>query len=342
MHLLSLHYSESRHTEFPAAKHLFYDQGVRSWISFDPETVVDLLRDERLIAPDTIGAIERLEARYKKQFPNLILAARAIPLLLNGQAHQEMRRRIAEFITEGRARTVAALPKIMKRYVEPLNGERQIEWISACIEPVVAEIGSLLCNSPDPVPYPKLAITRLFDRFASLSALSEADKQIAELRQHLGRSTPDIDPGIAIAILVLGRDSLTCTLATSLHSVLSRNLNRRFADMEFPDYPPETGVAVAERIASQAIALGAETIAAGDKVRLYFQPISGAGSTVNRQLLFGTGAHSCLGRHVSLDTWNLMTQTLRGFSGTVTSVAAEFEPNTMFIMPRYLQTGQSP
>ena len=82
--------------------------------------------------------------------------------------------------------------------------------------------------------------------------------QIAELRQHLGRSTPDIDPGIAIALLVLGRDSLTGTLATSLHSVLSRNLNRRFADMEFPDYPPETGVAVAERIATQAITLGAE------------------------------------------------------------------------------------
>lgn len=342
MDLLSLHLSESRHAEFPAARQLFYNQELKSWISFNPETVVDLLRDERLIVPEIIGPIQRLEARYKRPFPNLIFAARSIPLLIEGPAHREIRRRLAEFVTEGRARTMAALPELMRRYVEPLSGQRQIEWISASVVPMVAELGRHLCNCPDPLPFPKLVITRLFDRFASLTALSEAEQQIAELRERLSRSMPDIDPAVSIALLVLGRDSMVGTLATSLHSLLRQNLNRRLADIEFPDYPPETGVAIAERIATHAITVGEETIAAGDRVRMYFQPISAAGSAVNKQNLFGSGAHSCLGRPISLDIWRVMTQTLRHFSGTVTSVAAEFEPNTIFVVPRYLQTGHSP
>lgn len=342
MDLLSLHLSEARYAEFPAAGQLFYSQELKSWISFNPETVVELLRDERLVVPEIIGPIQRMEARYKRSFPNLIFAARSIPLLINGQAHREIRRGLAEFVTEGRVRTTAVLPELMKRYIEPLNGQRQIEWISACLVPLVGELFRHLCNFPDPLPFPKLLITRVFDRFASLSTLSEVEQQVGQLRQRLSTSAPDIDPAVSFALLVLGRDSTLGTLATSLHSLLRQNLDRRIADIEFPDYPPETGVAIAERVATHAVTVGEETIAAGDRVRMYFQPISAAGSAVHKQNLFGSGAHSCLGRPISLDIWRIFVQTLGRFSGTVTSVAAEFEPNTIFVVPRYLQTGHSP
>jgi cytochrome P450 len=338
MELLSLHISEERHARFQD-RNLFYSPQLRCWISFDPEVVLDLLRDKRLVVPDALEAIKRLEAHFNRPFPNLTFAARCIPLLVEGSIHREIRRRLAEFLTEGRVRTTAALPRLMEQYVEPLNGRRQVEWIRGCMAPMVADMFSRMCDFPAPLPFPTLVITRVFDRFASLAAFEEAEKQAAALRERIAKDVPHLDEETLFAALVLGRDPTLGTLGTSLLSILRRNLDRPLATIDFPDYPPETGVGIAERIATEAIAVDGETIAAGDRVRLYYQPISAEGSTVHRQNLFGAGAHSCLGRPIALDLWRALTRTLRRFSGRVTSVDVEFEPSTLFVVPRRLETG---
>jgi hypothetical protein len=336
--LLSLHYRDSRHAAFEAGEDILYNQELKSWFVFKPELVIDLLRDdERLIVPDTVANIKMLETRYKRQFPNLIFAVNAIPLLLNGQAHREIRRALAEIVSAGRPRTLAAMPELMARHIMPLDQETHPEWIAGRLSPLVAETFGLLCNCPVPLPFPKLALTRLFDRFVSLAALGEAEKQLGQLREKLAAAVPDVDEAHIVALLVLGRDSLLGTLATSLHRVFHENPGKRFADIEFPDFPPETGVAIAERVATADIAVGARTIAAGDRVRMYFQPISDM-SGANKQALFGAGAHSCLGRPISLDVWRAMIETIRGFSSRMTSVACELEPNNIFVIPQYLRT----
>lgn len=338
MDLLSLHHSESRYEEFPSAPKLFFSQELQCWVCFDPELVVAFLRDERLVVTDIVEPIRKREIRFKRQFPNVLYAAQGIPLLMEGTVHREIRRNLAELVIEGRSRVVAALPMLMERHVKPLAGRSEVEWVSACLAPLVGDLFCRLCNTPEAMPYPVLTITRLFDRFASLTALTEADRQIDELRQSLARDAPQADPAMTIALFVVGRDSLLGTLASSLYSIFRRNLDRRFADIEFPDYPPETGVAVSERLAAEAVPVGSQTIAAGDRLRLYYQPISGAESTVNKHALFGTGAHSCLGRQVSLDAWLALTGMLKGFTGVLTSASCEFEANNLFAMPRYLRT----
>lgn len=336
--LLSLHYRESRRSEFKASEDLFFNQELKSWFVFRPELVIELLRDdERLIVPDAVANIRMLENRYKRQFPNLIFAVGAIPLLLNGQVHREIRRALAEIILEGRPRILAALPDLMNRHIRPLDEEDRPEWLLHRLSPLVADVFGLMCNCPVPLPFPKLVLTRLFDRFVSLAALGEAEKQLGQLREELVKTAPDVDEAHVVALLVLGRDSLLATLATALNAVLRDNLGRRFTDIEFPDFPPETGVAIADRIATADITAGSRIIAAGDRVRMYFQPISDM-SSASKQALFGAGIHSCLGRPISLDVWRAMIETFRGFSSRVTAVACEFEPNNIFVMPQFLRT----
>lgn len=338
MDLLSLHYRPSRHDDFKVVDEIFFNEELKSWFVFKPELVIDLLRDdERLVMPDTVANIRMLESRYRRQFPNLGFAASCIPLLLNGQVHREIRRGLADLISRGRPRIMAALPELMARHIEPLDRQANPEWLSAGLSPLVGDVFGLMCNCPEPLPFPKLALTRLFDRFVSLAALGEAEKQLGQLRQRLAETAPDVDQAQAVALLVLGRDSLLGTLASTLHTVLSQNQGRRFADIAFPDFPPDTGVAVAERIATADIAVGARTIAAGERVRMYFQPISDTGSA-NKQALFGAGAHSCLGRPISLDVWRAMIESFKAFSSQVISVACEFEANNIFVMPHYLRT----
>jgi hypothetical protein len=336
--LLSLHYRESRRAEFKAGEEIFFNQELRSWFVFKPELVIDLLRDdERLLAPESVANIKMLETRYKRQFPNLIYAMGCIPLLLNGQVHHETRRSLAEIVSGGRSRVLAALPELMGRHIVPLDRESNAEWVSARLSPLVGEVLGLMCNCPHPLPYPKLVLTRMFDRFVGLSALGEAEKHLGQLRRTIAETAPDVDQAHVIALLVLGRDSILSTLATALHAILRENQGKRFADIEFPEFPPETGVAVAERVAAAEITVGTQTIAVGDRVRMYFQPISDMDST-NKQALFGAGVHSCLGRPISLDVWRTMIETFKGFTSRLILVACEYESNTMFVIPQYLRT----
>ncbi len=338
MDLLSLHYRASRRAEFKTIDDIFFNLELKSWFVFKPELVIDLLRDDdRLIVPDTVANIKMLEARYKRQFPNLIYAVSHIPLLLNGDVHRDIRRGLAEIVSRGRPRILAGLPELMARHITPLDQETHPEWVSARLSPLVGEIFGLMCDCPVPLPFPKLALTRLFDRFVSLAALGEAEKHAGQLRQRLAETAPHVDQAYVVALLVLGRDSLLGTLATAFHTILSENQGKCFADIEFPDFPPETGVAIAERIATTDITVGARTIAAGDRVRMYFQPISDM-SSANKQALFGAGAHSCLGRPISLDVWRAMIETCKGFSSRLISVSCEFESNNIFVMPQFLRT----
>lgn len=340
--LLSLHYRDSRRAEFEAGEDILYNQELKSWFVFKPELVIDLLRDdERLIVPDTVANIRMLQARYKRQFPNLIFAVNAIPLLVNGQAHRDIRRALAELVSEGRPRILAAMPELMARHITPMDQKSNVEWVTGGLSPLVAEVFGLLCNCPVPLPFPKLVLTRLFDRFVSLAALAEAERQLGQLRERLAEAVPDVDEAHIVALLVLGRDSLLGTLATSCHAVFRDNQGQRFADIGFPDFPPETGVAIAERVATADISVGTRTIAAGDRVRMYFQPISDM-SGASKQALFGAGAHSCLGRPISLDVWRAMIETIKGFSAQLASVACELEPNNIFVIPQYLRTEHAP
>jgi hypothetical protein len=342
MDLLSLHFLDSRLEEFKEAPDIFFSPDLKQWIVFKPELVVELLRDERLIVPNVVDAIQRVEQRYDRNFPNLVFAVRSIPLLLNGQVHREVRRTLADMVTQGRANVTAALPELMARYVEPMDRQVNPDWITSVFIPLVGDVFCRMCNCPISLPFPKLVITRLFDRFVNLAALDAAEQQIDLLRWELTKTAPNVDPAPALALFILGRDSLMGTLATSLYSILRQNLNRRFSDIEFPDFPPETGVAIAERIAADSITVGPHTIAAGDRIRMFFQPMSSADGAVARQNLFGAGAHSCIGRLISLDIWRAMIKTLNRFSGLLTSVSCEFEPNTVFVSPRYLKIEHHP
>jgi hypothetical protein len=338
--LLSLHTDDLRYDKFKDAPDIFFNQKLKQWIVLDPALVVELLQDERLVVPNTIEAIERLEIRFKRQFPNLLFAARCIPLLVEGPAHREIRRDLADLMTPGRARTTAVLPELMERHIHPIDGQTSTEWMAGCLAPLVKDVVLAMCNCPKPLPFPRLVLTKVFDRFASLAALDAAESQIGHLREELRKTAPDSDEEVTVPLFVLGRDSLLGALGTSLFSILRRNIGRPFADIEFPDFPPETGVAIAERIAERDVEVGSTKIATGEKIRMFFQPISKANGTVSRQALFGAGRHSCTGRPVSIDVWLALGKTIRSFSRRLTSLSCELENNNIFVVPRHLKTEQ--
>lgn len=342
MDLLSLPSKDARFERFKGSPDIFYSEELRQWVVFGPQVVVDLLRDHRLIVPSVVESLDRLTTRYKRDYSNLRFAAQCIPLLLEGQIHRETRRKLADLVTAGRARTTAAMPELMARYIEPMENATNPEWIEASFAPLVNEVFCHMCNCPLGLPFPRLVLTRLFDRFVSLTAIHAAEREIGHLRAELAKAAPDLDSALVVALFIIGRDSLVGTLASSFYSILQNNLGRRFSDIEYPDFPPETGVAIAERNAVSDIPVGTETIRAGDSVRMFFQPMSQAGSPVSVQNLFGAGIHSCIGRPISLDVWRAMVASLRSFSCSATSVACEFEQNNIFVVPRYLRTEQRP
>jgi hypothetical protein len=181
------------------------------------------------------------------------------------------------------------------------------------VVPLVMDIISIICDV-------RIAATEcrnasvVFDRSISVSKRRAIEAEIAQLRRliasRLGAQGCDADVGLRLALLILGKDALIGALGQSLHRVLAENSGRRLADLEYPEFLPETGVPFIERVVVTAFSLAGCDFAAGDRVRIFLQSLAYAVEAKLRHAFFGAGVHACLGRPLSMEVWQAIRSIL--------------------------------
>ena len=139
------------------------------------------------------------------------------------------------------------------------------------------------------------------------------ESQMGALRETLRKRRPDsgeAEQGFRLALLILGNDALLGTLGESLCRILAANPGRRFSDIEYPSSPPEPGVSITERLASEPFEFAGIQFKAGDRFRFLFQALAYSDDPAERVRIFGFGARTCLGRALALDIWKDLTSFL--------------------------------
>jgi hypothetical protein len=343
MSLLSLHIDTDRHAEFETRRHqpTRFDKAMRCWNVFDPAQVLHLLRNPALVCEEIAGSVTAVAERYGETFPNMELVVRGMPLMNEGETHLRMRRRMAAFLAARRAPLLAVLPTIVGRNLAPLASPGKIELVGDCLLPLVREFFTTLTGSSEPVPFQQVTITRIFDRYLSLKTMQKIEAELAALRVTIARGCPTAvaagEEDLFLNLFILGRDSLLGTLAESMAMTLAGNIGQRLDRIAYPDHPNETGVAIAERVATSPISIGDVEIARGDWVRLYLQSLNYSDRIAIQRLVFGAGAHSCVGRQLALDLWPLVTGRFAASALTVAKLEHDYLKNHTFVMPAHVR-----
>lgn len=339
MSLLSLHTAADRRAEFETRRHhpAQFDRAMRCWNVTDPAQVLELLRNPTLVCKEIVEPIQAVSRRFGEDFPNVEFLVRHMPLMNEGEQHLSMRRRMAAFLSARRMPMQEPMRRIVGEQLAPLSAAGEHELIAECLLPLVRAFFTEMVQSAETVPFRQLTITRIFDRFLGLAALRQIEVEVAAVRAIMARNCPEAmaagEEDMYIELFTLGRDSLLATISESIGAILAANVGKKLAEIDFPDHPHETGVAIAERMAAEAITVGGVTIPAGDWVRLYLHSLNYSDRVEVQKLVFGVGAHTCIGRQLALDLWPMITARLAALPWTIAATDRVYLRNQTFTMP---------
>jgi cytochrome P450 len=325
-------------------QHVFFSKALRAWVSLDPEMSIGLIRDRRLAAVGTEAPLAAFAKRFGCPMPAMILAAGHIPAMLEGNAHASVRRSLAIILADKRDALATAMSRLAEMHVRPLYEENEIDLVAAVLVPLTASVFGTVLGVGSSMAAGRFAGARIFDRFASLAALREAEAEMAEtladIRRKLGEDCLEAAVGARLALNVLGRDTIVGTFGAGLIRLIPSADPVRLDAIEYPEGLPDTGVPFVERVAREEFGFRGNLIRSGDRFRLYLRGLLGGEDRDPRQL-FGVGHHACLGRQLSLDLWGCLTAALSAIPRSARLVDIAYEDDNFFNIPRSVRLGLS-
>lgn len=313
---LTFHRDEARHHFFSnrESRDPFFDPRIKTWIVTNPSDCRKFIGSEKLQPATYAEDYRALSERFNIDFSALVFAFSHIPLCLHGDRHARSRRMAGEFLATRRNLLAAQIPEITARHFSAFKHEGRLEVMSAAIEPMIQEYVCLVAGIEIDAAQDCHRASLIFDRSSGLTKRLAMEGEVASLRKlivsHLGEGTPDDEVGLRLAFFILGKDPLTGMLGESLHKILESSAGRKLMEIEFPEYPPETGVPFIERLVVVPFSFGNSEFKQGDRVRIFLQSFGYKHSAPSRLNFFGAGPHACLGRPLSIEIWKGVTSFL--------------------------------
>jgi hypothetical protein len=280
-------------------------------------SITTILKSTDFSVVNYVDLYRSVEQKVGMDCSMLIRALCHIPLCNEGIAHTELRRDLARLVstqtTQAKKHLATFIPALVANVCR--SGSR-VDLVQDLVRPVADAFFACLLG----VDLPLLArvgsdisISQIFDRSLSLNRRKAISSQADGILQAFGAATERLktSPDYALALTVIGHDSIVASLGRSLLSVLEDGAGKRLCDLTFPASFPETGVPYTERLANKDCTVNGINLRDGDRVRLYLdaeKPSTGQAGEVRP--FFGRGRHSCVGEEISIWLWQTLTAEL--------------------------------
>lgn len=279
----------------------------------DPELIAMVLSSAEFRVPNFAVDYQAVSAHTRIDFSAIIAAFDHIPLANEGSTHKKLRKQMAGIISARAPQAEAQLRGDVDHFMASLLvAGKTVDFLSDIALPTYRSLfGSLLgidaqrtdvAQDASQMFYPLLSLNRRkqLDRCLrqALVSLTENGKGLATTEE------------IALAMVILGRDTLVGTLALSLWHEVALNPGRRLNEITFGEMPGSTSLAFVERVAAEDTMVGAVAVSKGERVRLFLDATTVETLGHDAGLMFGKGRHLCLGRGLALAAWHCVTQAL--------------------------------
>lgn len=246
----------------------------------------------------------QLQSRSNYDFSPAIKLLEHLPVFIDGDQHQTIRKVMAKQISRTQKCQFSASEEILERLItHALMPQRQIDLVSEFAQPLWRAISGSIVPREGAMPELVDDVPGLFSPLLSIRKRVEICDKI---RAFLDACQADQEDSLILLCLAsLGSRPFTGTLSLSLFDIIQKNPNRRFSEIEWPDIFPSSSLRYVDRICLRQTEISHQTFNQGDRVRCFTQLESYSGED-NTRSLFGFGIHTCLGKSISERIWRLI------------------------------------
>ncbi len=288
----------------------FFDRITRAWIVADPDLCRELLSSPALDPAPAVEHYRNMPTGLGEQFQSVAFAFENIPLSMSGERHAEARRRAASFMASRHEAIHAWVEAELPGLLAPLAWPGRVELMGEVIKPTVRGLFAALVGVDLPKSLKLDQVSGVFDKSMSMTRRMALEAEMAALEAHLrAQLADDVDLGMRLGLLVIGKDALVGTLAESLVQLFRDNAGAPLGSIPYPRMPQQTAVPFVERVAVAPVSVAGLELAPGDRVRLVLQTYALSPASEHHRF-FGAGAHACLGRPLSLELWTTIVSHL--------------------------------
>jgi len=243
----------------------------------------------------------------------LIRALHHIPLANEGETHARLRKDMAQLVAsqvKGAKRHLATY--IRATVTNVCQSGARVDLVESLIRPIADTFFAFLLGMDLPDKESDgVSVSQIFDRFLGLNRRKAIAKKAYDILKTFSGAAERLktSPDYALAVTIIGHDSLVGSLGGSLLKVLKDGAGKRLSELSFPQSMPATGVPYVERLARRDCRIDGMTVRAGERVRLFLDATLSEARPEPR-LLFGKGRHSCIGEDISLWIWQSLSAEL--------------------------------
>ena len=249
-----------------------------------------------------------LAARLGQDFNASIALLDRLPTFMEGADHKRIRMAMARKNDTNKVRQLAAVDRFLQDFSQrELRAGNTIDLLSDFALPLYREF-SLNTSTADRLPHEAFDIVRRFPTlFASNTPLKERYAIEAALVALTADAQADEEIFDDLALLVLGFSPLIGGLTLTLHATFAEQPGTCLNAMNWPTRFATSALTYVDRICVRDTIVFEEPFAAGERIRCMVQHDSWA-AELNHGMIFGTGAHTCLGRAVSEFIWKMVIE----------------------------------
>jgi cytochrome P450 len=277
-------------------------------------------------------------ARLGLDLGHLERALAALPVCVEGEEHALRRRNIANRIALRAGPAMDRFRQTAERLCqEQLAASGARELIAPFFQPLGLGIAEDL-SGLDPAPRADfLSPVQVFDKAMGPSRRRLVNEVVGDLWHQADERCPAGSRDAAMALAILGGDTLWASLALSFAERLAAYPGARLCDIPWPDRLTRTAVPFIERTTLVRTRVAGREVESGDTIRLYLDRHSFEAEE-GRDAFFGSGRHVCLGRPLAQDAWRTLAACLRQLPTRLELRSLSYrEGDCMFLIPRSLE-----
>ena len=291
---------------------LIWSEDLNAWVVTNQEYVGKILRSRLFNVVEHKKTVENFANELGLDLSELASILDFVPLVQNGQAHSDVRRKAAVRIQERSAQAIEAFQAAASSLLdEALVPNSSFDICKQVFSPLTAKMISVLSDIPEeivganfPAPVSALQVFGLRQPISS--------RRLAQMNAHVAtaggcqRHARESEQ-MSVAAAVVGSEPLHGSLVLSFVNQVLKNPGKPLGKIDFPEHLPRSDLPFVERVAMEDCVVEDLQVAKGSKWVLYL----GTFENERRETFFGAGRHLCLGKPLSEKVWKVLTSELQ-------------------------------